>query len=98
MKVNIRRLGLALLIIATIIPSYWFLAGRKILNLVYYITTVLFMVQLLLGRSRSEKMKCGAAGIYILSLFLYSLQAFWDAGSATAINSAVSTAMVVIIV
>ena len=98
MKVNIRRLGLALLIIATVIPSYWFLSGRKILNLVYYITTVLFLVQTLLNRSKSEKMKCGAAGIYILSLFLYSLQAFWDSGAATAINSLVSTAMVVVIV
>lgn len=98
MKVNIRRLGLALLIIATVIPSYWFLSGRKILNLVYYITTVLFLVQTLLNRSRSEKMKCGAAGIYILSLVLYSLQAFWDSGAATAINSLVSTAMVVVIV
>lgn len=98
MKVNIRRLGLAFLIIATVIPSYWFLSGRKILNLVYYITTILFLVQTLLSRSRSERMKCGAAGIYILSLFLYSLQAFWDSGAATAINSLVSTAMVVIIV
>ena len=98
MKVSIRRLGLALLIIATVIPSYWFLSGRKILNLVYYITTVLFLVQTLLNRSKSEKMKCGAAGIYILSLFLYSLQAFGDSGAATAINSLVSTAMVVVIV
>lgn len=97
MKVNIRRLGLALLIIATVIPSYWFLSGRKILNLVYYITTVLFLVQTLLNRGKSEKMKCGAAGIYILSLFLYSLQAFWDSGAATAINSLVSTTMVVVI-
>ena len=87
-----------MLIIATIIPSYWFLSGRKILNLVYYITTVLFLIQTLLSRSRSKKMKCGVAGIYILSLFLYSLQALWDAGAATAINSLVSTAMVVVIV
>lgn len=98
MKVNIRRLGLALLIIATIIPSYWFISGRKILNLVYYVTTALFIGQILLKHNISGKMKCGAAGFYILSLTLYSLQALWDSDAATAINSVVSTAMIVVIV
>ena len=98
MKVNIRRLGLALLSIATIVPSCWFISGRQILNLVYYVTTALFIGQILLKRNISEKMKCGAAGFYILSLILYSLQALWDSGAATAINSVVSTAMVVVIV
>lgn len=98
MKINIRRFGLWLLVIATIIPSFWFISGKKILNLLFYIIMALFLMQTLLGSGRLEKMKYDTAGVYILSLLLYSLQAFLDAGATTAINSVASTAMVVIIV
>lgn len=98
MKINIRRFGLWLLVIATIVPSFWFISGKKILNLLFYIIMTLFLMQTLLGSGRLEKMKYDTAGVYILSLILYSLQAFLDAGATTAINSVASTAMVVIIV
>ena len=98
MEVNIRKFSLALLIFATIIPSYWFLFGRQILNFVYYIATALFFAMTFLIPNKSIKVKCGTAGIYILSLFLYSLHALWDTGILTAVNSIVSSAIVVLIV
>lgn len=98
MKINIRKLGFMLLIIATIIPSYWFFSDRKILNLIYYMTTFLFLTQFFLLRSKSVNVKYGTAGIYILSLFLYSLQAFLDSGIATAINTVVSSVVIILIV
>ena len=98
MKVNIRKFSLVLLIFATIIPSYWFLFGRQILNFIYYIATALFFAVTFLIPNKSIKVKYGTAGIYILSLFLYSLHALWDTGILTAVNSIVSSAMVVLIV
>lgn len=97
MKVNIRKLGLLLLVIATIIPSYWFISGRKILNLIYYATTFLFLIQIIIKRN-NVKMKCGVAGIYILSLLLYSIQALWDSDITTSLNFVVSTIFVILIV
>lgn len=98
MKVNIRKLSLTLLVLATIVPSYWFFSGRKILNLIYYVAVLLFLVQNILSRNRLKKTKYGAAGIYICSLILYCLQALLDTGMAAAINSVVSTVFIVIIV
>lgn len=97
MKVNVRKLNLVLLIVATIIPSYWFVGGRKLLNLIYYATTFLFFMQTTMRHNRLRNQKYDSAGIFIFSLFMYCVQALFDSGVGTAINSMVSTVLVVII-
>lgn len=95
MKLNVRKLNLFFLAIATIVPSYWFVSGRQILNIIYYIGFFLFIVQLFMQKS-DKKISYGIVGIYIISLVWYCLQALIDTGFTTAINSFFASAMVVI--
>lgn len=98
MKISITRLSLALLVIATVIPSYWFVTGRQLLNLMYLLATFLVLVRCFINPRIKISIRYGWALIYIISLAIYSIQAAVDAKLMTGINYFLSTVIVIIIV